>query len=160
MFTRFVAPLCCAAAVAFACGPRPHSAANAFPVPAKRPDVQRTGVGQDTARITQALSVRLDDGVRLALQVTNNGGKQTEINFPSGQMYDFRVLDVAGREVWRWSDGRMFTQSLQNRLLSDGESMTFKAHWEDERAHGTYTAVATLMSTDHPMESRAQFTLP
>jgi hypothetical protein len=160
MYTRFIAPLCCAAAVAFACGPRPHASANAFPVPASRAEVAHVRADGDEGSIAPTLSVRVGDGVALALHVTNSTGKQTEINFPNGHMYEFRVVDAGGREVWRWGKGRLFTQSLQNRLLSDGETMTFNARWAGSGAHGAFVAVATLLSDNHPMEARAEFTLP
>ena len=161
MYTRFIAPLCCAAAVAFACAPRVHSSANASPVPTPH----FTG-DADGPVVTSTLDVRVDDGddgvdgVELALRVTNAGRKRTEINFPNGQMYDFRVVDSAGREVWRWSEGRLFTQSLQNRLLDAGETLSFEERWDAAESHGRFTAVATLNSDNHPIETRANFVLP
>jgi len=156
MYTRFIAPLCCAAAVAFACGPRSHSSANAFTVPVKK----RAVTVADKPTVTSTLKVRVEKGVALSLQVTNASGKRTEINFPNGQMYDFLVVDSTGREVWRWSEGRLFTQSLQNRLLDAGETLTFEERWAAPESHGEFTAVATLKSDDHPMEVRANFMLP
>jgi len=156
MYTRFIAPLCCAAAVAFACGPRSHSSAVAFAVPVKK----RTVTVPDGPTVTSTLRVRVEKGVALSLQVTNSGAKRTEINFPNGQMYDFLVLDSTGREVWRWSEGRLFTQSLQNRLLDAGETLTFEERWAAAESHGEFTAVATLKSDNHPLEVRANFVLP
>ena len=40
-----------------------------------------------------------------------------ELDFPDGQTHDFVVLDAAGSEVWRWSDGRMFTQAHAEQVL-------------------------------------------
>ena len=51
MYTRFIAPLCCAAAVAFACGPRSHSSAVAFAVPVKK----RTVTVPDGPTVTSTL---------------------------------------------------------------------------------------------------------
>jgi hypothetical protein len=156
MYTRFIAPLCCAAAVAFACGPRSPSSAIAFAVPVKK----RAVTVADGPTVTSTLKVRVEKSVALSLQVTNASGKRTEINFPNGQMYDFRVVDSTGREVWRWSEGRLFTQSLQNRLLDAGETLTFEERWVAPESHGEFTAVATLMSDNHPIEVRANFVVP
>jgi hypothetical protein len=70
------------------------------------------------------------------------------------------VLDTVGREVWRWSEGRMFTQSIRNRVLGSRETMTYREEWDGDRMHGRYTAVATLRSAAHPLEQRIDFTLP
>ena len=152
MYSRFIAPLFCIAAIAFACGPRPHSSAAAVLVPAKRH-------AADTP-IASSVTVRVNEGVALALHVTNNTDKQIEINFSNGQTHDFRVVDSTGRVVWRWSEGRMFTQTLQNKLLDAGETLTYEEQWKRPDARGELTAIATLESTNHPVETRVEFTLP
>ena len=97
--------------------------------------------------------------VRFALQVKNVGRKHVELTFPNGRAYDFTVLDASGREVWRWSTGRMFTQGIQNRLLGTGEAMNADATWTGTTA-GRYTVVATVNSTNFPSETRSEFVLP
>ena len=159
MYNRFIAPLCCIAAVAFACGPRPSSvlsASTTADVPA--PPAPKTAAAREP--LASSLSVRVQDGVALALRVTNSSDKQLEINFPGGQTYEFRVVDAGGRELWRWSEGRMFTQSLQNRLLGAGETLTFEEQWKAPVAHGKFVAIATLLSDNHPVETRVEFVLP
>jgi hypothetical protein len=152
MYTRLIAPLFCVAAIVFACGPRPHQTADALPLPAAKK--------VDAPPIASTMTVRVGDAVVLALHVTNNTDKQLEINFPSGQTHDFRVLDRSGREVWRWSAGRLFTQSLQNKLLAAGETLTYEERWKAPDLHGPLVAVATLKSSDHPVETRVEFSLP
>jgi len=58
------------------------------------------------------------------------------------------------------SDGRMFTQSLQNRVLEANETLTYEAKWKPASMHGTYVAVASLMSENHPLEQRIEFDVP
>ena len=94
--------------------------------------------------------------VRLALDVANVSRKHVELTFPSGQRYDFAVVDSTGREVWRWSDGSMFTQGVQNKQLPSGDAMQVAETWMDA-APGRYTAVATLRSTNYPVEERLDF---
>jgi hypothetical protein len=78
------------------------------------------------------------------------------VNFPSGQTHDVVVVDSLGREVWRWSTGRMFTQSLQNRVLRASDKLDFDAVWRNAPA-GKYTAIATLASENFPIQERADF---
>jgi hypothetical protein len=98
--------------------------------------------------------------VQFALHVTNQGHKHVEVAFPNGQTHEFVVVDSAGREIWRWSTSRIFTQALQNRLLSGGETMSVGEQWEHPRAHGKYTVIATLNSSNFPIQERADFVVP
>jgi hypothetical protein len=99
-------------------------------------------------------------GVRFTLHVTNVSDHAVELNFPNGQTHDFVVVDSLGREVWRWSTGRMFTQALRTSLLGANETLTFEERWPERRRHGAYTAIALLKSSNHPVEERVAFTLP
>jgi hypothetical protein len=97
--------------------------------------------------------------IQFALGVKNVGKKHVELTFRSGQSYDFVVVDSIGREVWRWSAGRMFTQGVQNKQLSGGDSMNAREAWTAP-VPGRYTAIATLNSTNFPTEERADFVVP
>ncbi len=100
-------------------------------------------------------------GVTLTLTVANTGRSHVELNFPSGQTHDVAVADSAGREVWRWSTSRMFTQGIQNRLIDAGATLTFVERWEPaDQPHGRYTAVGVVQSSNHRTEARTEFVLP
>ena len=105
MRSRLVPVLLLAAVLAFACGPRSHSAET----------TARTHVGGGPP-VASSFDLQLDDRVRFAFHITNNANKRLELTFPSGQTHDIVVIDGGGREVWRWSEGRMFTQALQSRV--------------------------------------------
>lgn len=94
--------------------------------------------------------------MRFALDVRNIGTKHVELDFANGQAYDFVVVDSIGREVWRWSKGRLFTQGIQNKQLSHEDAMLTREVWK-RAAPGRYTAIATLRSTNFPVEERADF---
>jgi hypothetical protein len=96
------------------------------------------------------------DQVRFAFRVVNKTPKNVEVNFPTGQAYDFVVLDSVGREVWRWADGRIFTQSVRNKLLGKGESITLAETWAPAKP-GKFTAVAMLRSSNYPIEQKIVF---
>jgi hypothetical protein len=73
------------------------------------------------------------------------------------------VVDSTGREVWRWAQGRMFTQSVQNHQLGTHDTMRVSEAWSPAKMSakpGRYTAIATLKSTNYPVEERADFVLP
>jgi hypothetical protein len=81
------------------------------------------------------------------------------MRFPSGQTHDVVVLDTTGREVWRWSSGRVFTQVLQNKVLRATDTLAFGERWKDP-PRGQYVAVARLASANYPVEERAAFVVP
>ena len=101
-----------------------------------------------------------DESVSFSLHVGNNTKKMIELRFPNGQTHEFVVMDSTGKEVWRWSSGRMFTQAIRNKLLKGREETVFEERWSTKGLRGTYTAIATLRSENHPVETSVEFVLP
>jgi hypothetical protein len=170
MKSRFLISLLCVGAVAFACGPRARNDATGSTASATTLASAQSVALQGTARapraatntpITAALDVRNDgNAIRFALQVVNSGKKAIELTFPSGQTHDFVILDSLGREVWRWGTGRLFTQALQNTMLSRGETMSMTESWNAPTLKpGRYTAVALLKSQNYPVTERTEFAI-
>jgi hypothetical protein len=100
------------------------------------------------------------ESVELELHVTNNTAKDIELRFPNSKTHDFVVQDTSGRIVWRSSDGRFFTQIIQNKTIRVKNSLTLADEWNPRSAHGIYIAIATLNTSSHPVERRIAFTLP
>jgi hypothetical protein len=107
------------------------------------------------------------DAVEFALTVENAGDDPVELTFRNGMTADVAVFaDTAGGDpdatlgddapVWRWSDGRMFTQAIRTETLTPGESLTEELAWSDPPA-GTYTAEATLEASEAEIGERAAF---
>jgi hypothetical protein len=94
--------------------------------------------------------------VRFALAVVNGSRHRLEIDFPDGHTQDFAVLDETGRAVWRSDRGRLFTQSVQSKLLAAGDTATYEARWS-RALPGRYTVVAVLRSDNFPMTRQASF---
>jgi hypothetical protein len=178
MSRSLVVPLLAAAALVYACGggPRPHAAglppglsavASANAPMAKAAASRVPGAGRtspaarrergDTAALEVQLRVAVTDRAEFALQVINRTDRRLELDFPDGQTREFAVYDAAtGREVWRWSKGRLFTQVMQNKLLVAGDSVTYAERW-DAPTPGRYRVVATLRSENHPVARTALF---
>jgi len=159
MSNKLVVPLLCAAALVFACGPRPHTPDQPAEPGSGAPVTRQPNTpGQPLAT---GLDITVGEQVSLRFHVTNTTAKQLEISFGSGQTHDFTVLDASGTELWRWSADRMFTQALQTRLLGAGETITYTEIWRPSSGtRGALSAVAKLVSSSHPLESRAEFRLP
>lgn len=155
MDNRLILPLLCAASVALAAAPFSHES--------KSIATTKHSAAEKSAPIVTTFDVTRPkddtDKLRFSLNVRNNTGKMLELRFPDGQTHDFVVKDFAGKEIWRWSEGRMFTQAVRNTLLGANETVTYEETWNPGTRTGDFTAVARLESNNHPMQQRADFTL-
>ncbi len=149
MTNRLIIPLLCAASVAFARSTTTH-----------KETLAASAVSHNTkSQLTSKFTVNSNHGVEFNLDIRNNTAKMVELNFVDGMTHDFTVLDASGKEVWRWSAGRMFTQAMQNKLVKAKEVATFSEPWDAKDVHGKFTAIATLKSENHPIEERLDFEL-
>ena len=156
MDNRIILPLLCAAsAVAFAATPSSHN---------EKPIAVRHNAAAMAAPIVTTFDItrpREDaDKLRFTLSIKNNTTKMLELRFPDGQTHDFVVKDFAGKEVWRWSQGRMFTSAMRSETLKGKGETAFEESWNTNGQHGSFTAVAILKSDNFPVETSVQFMLP
>jgi len=156
MDNRIILPLLCAAsAVAFAATPSSH---NEKPIAVKHVAAEMAAPIVTTFDITRPKEDA--DKLRFTLSVKNNTTKMLELRFPDGQTHDFVVKDFAGKEVWRWSKGRMFTSAMRSETLKGKGETEFEESWDTNGLHGSFTAVAILKSNNFPIETSVQFMLP
>jgi len=148
VITRLVATLLAAAGLMFACGPRTSS-----PVAVANPRE-----GADRGVISHVMVDTAGGEVHFAIEVTNESRRRVELQFPDGRTHDFAVLDAEGRERWRWSAGRLFTQAMQARLLDAHGSVRFDEPWPDA-SPGEYALLAQLRSDNFPVQQRVTFSL-
>lgn len=165
MNSRLLISLLCAGAVALACGSLSRNDAT---VAQSKATTRHEKPAAPKSLASKSLPTKVDGNfdvkiephaLRFALNVTNQGKKNVELSFASGQVYDFTVTDSAGREVYRWGEGRMFTQSVQNKRIDGGDVMRFDERVEKTLPAGKYIAVATLRSTNYPMTQSSTFIL-
>lgn len=90
--------------------------------------------------------------VTFEFAITNVGEDSVAMKFRSGKEVDVAVQQD-GREVWRWSEGRMFTQAIHEEILGPGEEIVHELEWTDPSA-GEYTAVASLAASNHTVTDR------
>jgi hypothetical protein len=151
MNRKHVAIMLCGAAVAYACAPRNRAAGE---------DTKQRPVAIERTTDSSGLALTIAETqepntMAFELQLTNNG-KLTEVKFENGRTHDFVVLDERSREVWRWSDGRLFTQALQTKLLRSGDALRYSATW-DTAPPGRYRVIATLNSRENTRTIEKEF---
>lgn len=150
---RVIAPLLIAAVLVFACGPRTPKTANS-----SRPDSAVPTVSPKNGVTSVVLVDTANGTVRFAIEVSNGTRKRVELDFPDGRTHDFIVRDDQGREVWRWSEGRLFTQGMQNRLLDAQDAVVYAERWRPD-VKGRFTLEAQLNSENFPVRQRVEFAL-
>lgn len=80
------------------------------------------------------LSLRLtayDSGkgwVRFTLKVENLTHSPVQLSQPTSQTHDFAV-SRDGKEIWRWSQDKLFLQMLTERVVQPGETLTYTGDW-------------------------------
>ena len=151
---RLILPLIVAASVAFARGQFTHSEK---PIASSK-DLEKTAPIVTTFDVTRPKDDA--DKLRFSLHVANNTSKMVELQFPDGQTHDFVVVDFAGKEVWRWSEGRMFTSAMRSTTLKGKGETVFEESWDAKGQHGEFKAIARLRSNNFPVETTVQFILP
>jgi len=112
------------------------------------------GVVSDNA--TLSLTVSFDEPVRAGhpvtwtLDVENRSKDPVTLHFSSGKDGDV-TLGQAGREVYRWSAGRLFSQALRQVRIEAGARHAFPLAEKSLPAPaGDYELVATLAATPSP----------
>ncbi|MDR9430327.1 MAG: BsuPI-related putative proteinase inhibitor [Natronomonas sp.] len=104
-----------------------------------------------------ALEVTVGDGVSFRFSIVNAGDTPIELTFADACRADFAVF-ADGVEVWRYSDGRAFAQTLTDAELQPGETAAFEEVWPDSTP-GDYTAEATLRVRERAVSARTPFSV-
>ena len=115
---------------------------------------------QSTQKEGLSLSVEFDEPVRSGgsvtwkLDVRNGGPGEVTLGFRSGKDGDV-VLMQGGREAYRWSSTKYFSQALRQERLAAGEHKTFKLEEKAlSAAPGDYELMAELDSEPAPPPAR------
>jgi hypothetical protein len=91
--------------------------------------------------------------------VANGSGADVVLAFRTGQRGDVVLRGTDGTEAYRWSEGMMFTQALEEVPLADGEEATFTLGGPLDVAPGGYVLEASVASDPAPEPVRADLTV-
>ena len=81
------------------------------------------------------------------------------LSFATGQRGDVVLVDDAGDEVYRWSDGMMFTQAVSELTVPAGEDVTLNLEGSLDVDPGDYVAEATVVAAPAPAPVRRDVTV-
>jgi len=115
-------------------------------------------------------TVDRESGLELALTVTNEGDEPITLRFRTGQRADFAAYESVGAGgsrdepapdadlVWRYGDGRLFTQALDSETLQPGASTTYEGTWADPPP-GAFLIVGSLTADSNDTSATARVTV-
>jgi hypothetical protein len=87
------------------------------------------------------------------ITLTNRGEETIELPFSSGQQFEIIVKNEEDEEVYRYSEGRMFTQALSFIELKAGENLSWSDEWDKKLdntwvPNGEYKVTAEVLVQD------------
>jgi Intracellular proteinase inhibitor len=93
------------------------------------------------------------DTIAVDLTLRNPDGPAETLRFATGQRYDVELWDEGDRPLWRWSEGRMFTQMLGQERLGPGDSLTYQVALPAPATPGQYRVVGRIPAMERPLEA-------
>lgn len=69
------------------------------------------------------------ENVEFELLLNNDGNVPLTFEFRTSQKYEIKVTDSKGKEVYVFSEGKMFTQAIEHVTLKPGETKTWREEW-------------------------------
>ena len=104
-------------------------------VHASESDQPRFGVSLVTDKPVYARG----DPVHMSFEVSNPGATAVTLQFTSAQRFDLVIEDEAGRDVWRWSAGRLFAAVLGEEVFhTDSPRLAYEAIFSGVLDAGAY----------------------
>nr|WP_202710405.1 BsuPI-related putative proteinase inhibitor [Sporosalibacterium faouarense] len=96
-------------------------------------------------------SYEIKDGkVIFDFELMNHYTDAIQLEFGSGQQYEIIITDEAGKEVYKYSEGKFFTMALVYKSISPGESLKWQDSWDmtnkkgEKLTTGKYKAKITV----------------
>ncbi|WP_188207112.1 BsuPI-related putative proteinase inhibitor [Alkalibacillus aidingensis] len=72
-----------------------------------------------------------DDHLIVKMTLEHMGDDEMTLSFSSGQQYEIVVSEQeSGEEVYRYSEGKMFTQAIITEDLKPGDQLTWEEEWD------------------------------
>ena len=103
----------------------------------------------------ESISFVQGEEVKMVLSIKNVSPDTKTLSFSSSKQYDFVIKEKNGAEVWRWSDGKLFTAAFSSYGIAPGETKTFSYKWDQTISDkgelipiGSYTLAADDIGID------------
>jgi hypothetical protein len=113
-----------------------------------------------SASLPATLTAKVDSLVTLTLTVSNPTSSPVDIDFSSGQHFDFTISDPStSATLWAWSADKLFTQALSSETIPANEKLEFTAEWKPTQS-GDFVATGSLVSLSHRAAAKLAVSVP
>ncbi len=93
---------------------------------------------------TDKSEYNVGEKIEATLSLVNQGSVEEEIFFNNGQRYDF-ILKKGAKEVWLWSEGKVFTMATATVSLAPEEERSYTEKLELEHlGPGEYELIGII----------------
>ncbi|MBR7554600.1 BsuPI-related putative proteinase inhibitor [Allobacillus sp. GCM10007491] len=77
------------------------------------------------------VDVKAKDNVAVfEINLSNDSEKPVQLTFSSGQQYEIVINESSGEKVYKFSEGRMFTQAIIEEEIAAGDELSFEQEWD------------------------------
>jgi hypothetical protein len=97
-------------------------------------------------RASEADPIRFEAELRISLF----GMEPLRLRYPTSQRYDLVLRDDGRRVAYRWSDGRMFLQAVQEEEVAGERAYTIQAETPGGLPDGAYQVEVWLTTDENP----------
>lgn len=102
--------------------------------------------------MTDKMSYSVGEPIIMTLKIFNYIEEDITFHFNTSQKYDFIIEDGEGKEVWRWSEDRMFAMMLGEEVLGPtNPEVTYIGEYTNNLSPGYYKITGIFVAQDRPM---------
>lgn len=95
------------------------------------------------------------EAITFTLRVVNETSKSVRLSFLTSQRFDLVIKDQHGREVWRWSTGRLFLQVLGAETLEpSGGEFRAQVKVKEKFLPGSYEVTGIIPAQEGTLSGR------
>ncbi|WP_216828347.1 BsuPI-related putative proteinase inhibitor [Alkalihalobacterium elongatum] len=87
--------------------------------------------GEEVSTLATSLKVeKEEDKLSFTISLTNKGEEAVMLEFPTGQLFDFIVVNEKSEVLYKYSEGMMFTQAIVQKEVGPSETISFSDEWD------------------------------
>lgn len=124
-----------------------------LPIPSCAADGEQPGINRKT--LATVADCRLEnDKVIFDFALANHSSAAKKLQFNSGQQFELIIKNEKNEEVYRYSEGKFFTQAIIYKTIEPGGSLHWQAQWDMRNKEGKavsagrYRAEIKIMATE------------
>ena len=121
-----------------ACSPKPNETVDENEPEVEAPVIADNVVenNNDGTFETALILTAATDVLNIQFTLTNPTTEDMTITYPSGQTFDYQILDEAGENVYTWSANKSFIQALSDVTLAADEEIVYEDQFDYNNMSG------------------------